>query len=31
MNENHQLVNEITLYCGLPDGAGEALCSHWSG
>jgi len=24
MNKNHQLVNEIMLYCGFPDGAGEA-------
>jgi len=24
MNRNHQLVNEIMLYCGFPDGAGEA-------
>jgi glucuronokinase len=24
MNQNHQLVNEIMLYCGFPDGAGQA-------
>jgi galactokinase/mevalonate kinase-like predicted kinase len=24
MNKNHQLVNEIMLYCGFPDGAGQA-------
>ncbi len=24
MNKNHQLVNEIMLYCGFPDGAGGA-------
>ncbi len=24
MNKNHRLVNEIMLYCGFPDGAGEA-------